>query len=417
MFEGKSIKNFNADMFLDELKKEQTEGYFQIVCFRWKAIQKYYMGDIKRSVEELEAALHLAKEMDQPSWMIKDILIDLRNLNNMLCMIRNEYTESEAQKELSQSDEEVYYPLMDRLHNSLHEKYMEGLKKEKIQSPYSVNLGHNFAGYAELLVSGLVIAMYNGSLTHILLFYEEMQEFMFYLCCKFDNLSFRFDMLKLTIYSGKEKEVKNILDSYPEILNNMDAKRAADLFRNYERIEAFSGHFALTNISEISLKIGLNLLYTAMGKDVYIELLELMPYIQNDTATTISVTKTIVDYLEISESVVYPPKIESIILQNTIQWIHSDYLDVRWNAVRILFFLLRNPENEGIINHQLINLVDSDNVYIKNLIMRNILHTQGISEASKQYIMKKCHEDPNYVVRFVCQDLRNKEHFPNDIEI
>ena len=294
---------------------------------------------------------------------------------------------------------------------------MEGLKKEKIQSPYSVNLGHNFAGYAELLVSGLVIAMYNGSLTHILLFYEEMQEFMFYLCCKFDNLSFRFDMLKLTIYSGKEKEVKKILDSYPEILNNMDAKRAADLFRNYERIEAFSGHFALTNISEISLKIGLNLLYTAMGKDVYIELLELMPYIQNDTATTISVTKTIVDYLEISESVVYPPKIESIILQNTIQWIHSDYLDVRWNAVRILFFLLRNPENEGIINHQLINLVDSDNVYIKNLIMRNILHTQGISGASKQYIMKKCHEDPNYVVRFVCQDLRNKEHFPNDIEM
>ena len=83
MFEGKSIKNFNADMFLDELKKEQTEGYFQIVCFRWKAIQKYYMGDIKRSVEELEAALHLAKEMDQPSWMIKDILIDLRNLNNI----------------------------------------------------------------------------------------------------------------------------------------------------------------------------------------------------------------------------------------------------------------------------------------------------------------------------------------------
>ena len=45
-----------------------------------------------------------------------------------------------------------------------------------------------------------------------------------------------------------------------------------------------------SNIDGISLKIGLQLLYTAMGKDVYADILELMLYIQGDVATTITVT-------------------------------------------------------------------------------------------------------------------------------
>ena len=53
--------------------------------------------------------------------------------------------------------------------------------------------------------------------------------------------------------------------------------------------------FMCSNIDGISLKIGLQFLYAAMGKDVYGEILELMPYIQEDVATTIAVSRLIVN--------------------------------------------------------------------------------------------------------------------------
>lgn len=177
------------------------------------------------------------------------------------------------------------------------------------------------------------------------------------------------------------------------------------LFEQQKTIEVTDNSIISSNIDSISLKIGLQILYTAMGKDVYAEILELMPYIQGDVATTIAVTHLIVEYLEISDNIMFPSKVEAIILQNVLQWLHSEYADIRWNATRILLTMSRNPENYGIVNHQLVNLIDSNSVYIKNLIMRHIHKINGISKETKEYIISKCNKDANYVVRMVCNEV------------
>ena len=120
-----------------------------------------------------------------------------------------------------------------------------------------------------------------------------------------------------------------------------------------------------------------------MGKDVYADILELMLYIQGDVATTITVTDLIVEYLENSDDVILPSKIEAVILQNILQWLHSEYTDIRWYATRILLTMSCNPENCGIVNHQLVNLIDSDSVFIKNLIMRHLHEINGITDGTK----------------------------------
>ena len=79
LFEGKSIKHFNTAMYLDTLKAQQDDEHYQIVQIRWQAIQAYFAGNIEKCVEHLETALNLAKETAQPTWVIKDILVDLRN--------------------------------------------------------------------------------------------------------------------------------------------------------------------------------------------------------------------------------------------------------------------------------------------------------------------------------------------------
>lgn len=97
--------------------------------------------------------------------------------------------------------------------------------------------------------------------------------------------------------------------------------------------------------------------------------------------------------------------VESIILQNVLQWLQSEHIDIRWNATRILLTMSRNPENDGVVNHQLVNLIDSNSAYIKNLIMRHLHKMRGITDKTREHIISKCKHDANFVIRMVCDEV------------
>ena len=692
LFEGKSIKHFNTGMYLDVLKEVQDASYYNVVQSRWQAIQAYFSGDLDKCITLLDTALSQAKESGQPAWIVKDILIDQRNVHWTNCTAKNQYYDAPAQKELLESSEELYYPILDRIHGSIAEKYFDGFYKKKTESPYTVTLGSNLDSYGEMLASSLVVSMYNGSLTHILLLHNKVKDLAFYLSSKYDDWNFKLTLFKLVIFSGKSKEIKGIQDSFPEVLNKLTAEEAesimefclnhpiwhqrlssqllafgavgyflndkdfelheksligeiktwlqndnvvvaigqnifkalsevshrisqdtlaeiccqfinrhysrwyTDMFRfiakhiklqkmSIESAQALVQHInnlfdnederwhitsapaflcilrnqnreltdtmdkkvaeyypdyykgeykletalneeqdtlvfvqeciericrnneeqgkngvyvdyavrqiataraillekntacnpetmdklisavsntllyskenisikldAITllisivlkypedyirnrsafdliyeqqnninvtdhsafsfNVDGISLKIGLCFLYAAMGKNVYGDVLELMPYIRDDIPTTIAVSRLVVDYLETTDTVILPPMVESIVLQNVLQWLHSENTTIRWNATRILLTLSRNPENQSIVNRQLVSLVDSDNVYIKNLIMRQLHGIGGITDKTKNHIVSKCKHDANYVVRTVCSEVETEK--------
>lgn len=182
------------------------------------------------------------------------------------------------------------------------------------------------------------------------------------------------------------------------------------IIHNRENIEDIENTLILSNIDKITLKIALSLLHSAIGGDGYIDFLEGMSYIQNDTATTLSVAKMIYGYLEVNDSVLFPKKIETIVLQNVLQWLYFDYIDIRWNATKILFKLIRNPKNKKLINQKVIHLIDNDCVYIKNLIMQQIFEADGITKSTQEYVSSKCQYDPCFVVRMVCDKvMENKQ--------
>ena len=239
LFEGKSIKKFNLSMYLETLKELQDEDYHKIVILRWKAIQSYFMEDIDGCINLLNQALELAREKNQPTWMIKDILIDIRNQSIISDEINSNCSVSKAQEELTNSTETLYYPDLDRINNSINEKYIEGLFKKKIESPYTVALGSDIREYGELLASSYIISMYNGSLTHLLLLYKRLKYFLFYLHNKYNDYDHKREMLKLSIFGGETKEINGILNSYPEILKNLRAEEAEQfmVFCNNHPIE------------------------------------------------------------------------------------------------------------------------------------------------------------------------------------
>ena len=590
-----------------------------------------------------------------------------------------------AQQELSNSEEEIYYPLIDRVHESLYQKIAENAYKQKLTSPYSVTLGADYTQYGNWIASSLIIAMHNGSLTHILLTYDKVRDFVFNLSCKYNDWRLRRNLLQLAVFDGKRKEVEGLQRTYPALLARMTAEDAdaimefcnnqplayrrfesqllgfgavsyflsdkayseyetiivkginffinsekpvlsigADIFKclddaayrmkqeslvdicclfmehnfrrwygemftlianridlgkleddsakkllshiidliqeekdrdqikNFQRflyvlrkqnrqltnkldslvaeyfptfysgeyrletmeledchmadfvrqyteqikqnndrqgkngtyyghafrnaatirsifvcredrwnsqlmddvidaasetllhskesirtkldsislliciiikfpedykrnagiyntiyeqresITASGNSFVEANIDSVALQVCLNLLFTAMGIDTYTSILELLPLAQNDAATSISIATTIDEYLELTNAITLPSRVETVVLQNVLGWLHSEHLDLRCIASRILLALARNPENGSIVDRQLINLIDEDCVYIKNLVLRRINKSEGVSDSVKEYIMNKCKADPNYVVRMVC---------------
>lgn len=687
LFEGKTIKQFNVALFLEALKKNQTDCFSSLVAVRWEAIQAYFMGDVDSCIKHLEKALALARELKQPSWVINDILIDLRNQQIVLDTINNRFSMPTAQQELSNSEEEIYYPLIDRVHESLYQKIAENAYKQKLTSPYSVTLGADYTQYGNWIASSLIIAMHNGSLTHILLTYDKVRDFVFILSCKYNDWRLRRNLLQLAVFDGKRKEVEGLQRTYPALLARMTAEDAdaimefcnnqplayrrfesqllgfgavsyflsdkayseyetiivkgihsfinsekpvlsigadifkclddaayrmkqeslvdicclfmehnfrrwygemftlianridlgkleddsakkllshiidliqeekdrdqiknfprflyvlrkqnrqltnkldslvaeyfptfysgeyrletmeledchmADFVRQYaEQIKqnndrqgkngTYYGHafrnaatirsifvcredrwnsqlmddvidaasetllhskesirtkldsislliciiikfpedykrnagiynslyeqqesittsensFVEANIDSVALQVCLNLLFTAMGIDTYTTLLELLPLAQNDVATSISIATIIDEYLEVANTITLTGRVETLVLQNVLGWLHSEHLDLRCIATRILLALARNQENKSIVDRQLVNMIDGDCVYIKNLIMRRINKSKGVSDSVKEYIMNKCKSDPNYVVRMVCSE-------------
>lgn len=690
LFENKSIKTFNTSMFIECLKSQQNNDYNDIVSLRWKAIEFYFLGDLEKSIENLNSAKELAKRVSAPNWVIKDILIDLRNLNIKLDNSKNIFTESIAQKELNDSNEEVFYPALDRVLESLNEKYIKGLFENKTKSPFSITIGNALCPYVDLISSSYIISIFNGSLTHILLLYDRVTDLLFYLSNKYDDWSFRLNMFKLAIFNGKEKNIKNLKNSYPEILNNLNSEEALSIMKfcenhpvGYEKLnslllgfgavgyyldnktfrvylellifqvkkwiederkvlsvgfnifrcikevyirldqdlivnfynsffdnkcyyfyremfnsfcitvdisklsenvaesfitnicnsfrdkiafdiintsshsflwqirkqsaeltkeldkvvkeylpEFYEGEYTLEttdneeeenpkqikkylqdikhnnktqglngtyygyvirpietisnimlnsehrlddellcdivdtvietilkskekmvekinavslllliairyphiyelkkskydflnknqddiddssfsmfekNLSIYSLKICLQIMFSIIDNktESYQKIIEMLPSIENDIPNTTKITNEIVRFFEIDEVLQLPDKVESVVLQCVLQWLNSESIDVRWNATRILFALAKNPINETIVNNQLIRLIDSDNVYIKNLVLNNIFKCKGISDSTKDYIVSKCKTDCNYVVRLVCDE-------------
>ena len=178
-----------------------------------------------------------------------------------------------------------------------------------------------------------------------------------------------------------------------------------------ERILEIENSCVFCNINKkVSLTIALALLNTSMGEDGDFDYLECVSYIQSDKATILAVLKMLVEYLEVDNDVRLSKTIVSVVIQNVLQWLRLDNLEIRQCATRLLLMLCREPEHEKLVNQRIINLIDSENYFIKNIILRHLYETIGIYESTRELIIDKCQNDPCFVVRMLCEDVKKSLH-------
>ena len=229
LFGEKSIADFNTAMMLEVLKEKQDSALHDVVKIRWAAIQSYFSGNLSVCIKHLENALETVKNTNLPDWILQDILIDLRNIQWEHSEENNRFSTPAAQEELDNLEKNVVYPMIDRITNSLRDDYIQGLYKKDIQSPHTVSLGRNYTKYGKYLASIYIIALYNGSLTHIQLLFDKIKDFVFYLCKRDNEWNYSFSLLKLAVFTGNHKEIEGVQRSNSKLLCNLSSEDAEEL--------------------------------------------------------------------------------------------------------------------------------------------------------------------------------------------
>lgn len=204
----------------------------------------------------------------------------------------------------------------------------------------------------------------------------------------------KMDAIELLVY---------LIKSRPMILES-NKQQITELLESKSQVEAAQA--VMTNLSETNLRFSALLLYHCLGEEITAGLLNSLADIGDDALSNKKASKAFLNYLEASTVPASDTLLEHIILQQAIEWCAESNLDIRWNAVQILFLLLRNPENKDIICNQLVMRMDTDNVYIKNKILRNAYQLKDIDTETLKYIFEKASVDTNYVVRKVVEEVQ-----------
>lgn len=231
LFGEKNIREFNSFMFLNELKSLQSDNLYSVVHHRWEAIQNYWSNDFSKCIDSLNSALMEAKGCNLPEWILQDILIDIRNVTIECEQNRNRILiECEALKELNKYKSNIHYPIIDRYDKQLYNEINKQVRKSAAKSPYSVQLGSNISIYCEYLSSIIVTAIFYGSLTHILMTMNRLNDVAFNLCNEYSDWQFRKLLLKTSFRLRKHKDIKEIFSYFNDIYGKISNTDSSELY-------------------------------------------------------------------------------------------------------------------------------------------------------------------------------------------
>lgn len=233
LFEAKRFRQEEYNELCRELEKHQSSKHFKVTQKRIEALIQYYKGNQESCILKLQEALELARDDSLPKWLRDDILIDLRNQDYAFNETNNRFImDSIYQKELLNGEAMLYYPQIDRLYSDFKENIISGFFKDKTKSPGTVIYSNHSLGKIIYLAKILVVALCNGSLTHIEMVYKQLKYLCFYIATtdSGSNWNVTLLLLKLSILTGDKRENDDIIRTFGDIFNRMSVNDAVEVY-------------------------------------------------------------------------------------------------------------------------------------------------------------------------------------------
>lgn len=180
---------------------------------RWDAIRHELVGDIDDALTAESHALSLAKAAKMPLWIVTDVLIDCRNIENEIWnRDRTPYFKSKSQKEINELNTIVYLPVLDRYLGNIYGSLTKETDKYKMASPETVFLGTNIGKIINDVENYFFTAMLYGSYTHMLIARDLLVKVLYQYNDLTDDETLLFDCTKLWVLCGNAKIFKRNID-------------------------------------------------------------------------------------------------------------------------------------------------------------------------------------------------------------
>ncbi|HEY5560639.1 MAG TPA: hypothetical protein VIK72_02600 [Clostridiaceae bacterium] len=223
-----SIESFNFNTLEIELCNLHKESIINFIKIRIKAIKAYFEDNIVECLIFMNLAYEEAiSNASIPNWLSNDVLIDMRNMQNLLDESKNKHTiQGKAQLLLNKSKESIYFPAIDRFDSGFRKDVLNKCLNSNTESPYTTSFG-GLETIFEKISSAFAISVLYGSLTQILMLRERIIDALSNLCFFYNDHSIYLELIKELVMSGKDKEIKELSRAYnqtTDMINSDDIK-------------------------------------------------------------------------------------------------------------------------------------------------------------------------------------------------
>lgn len=236
---------FNKHKFL-EINFDVLEEYFvskteeelkEILTQRFNALNLYFRGDLNGAISILSDSLVKAIDnVNIPKWIINNIAIDLRNVQNEKGNYENRWSISNTgQDYINKSKEPLYFPLLDRREKMFFEQIdkfqADNLYSESIKSYNLCNIG-----VFQWISESFILSLGYASITHIKNVKNLMKVLLRTLVEMYDDYEFKIELFALAVISSN-KGLANFLLKSKQVIETIGAEEieyTIKLIRNIE---------------------------------------------------------------------------------------------------------------------------------------------------------------------------------------
>lgn len=219
---------------LESLSEIQTSQVHDLVKLRWEAIRCYYNNEIEKACKIYETIYsNYFKIVDIPKWLLNDVLIDWRFINDIKNQPEQIFDFS-IQELIDKQESIIYFPIVDRLRSNINDELLE----DNFNIQTRINSGisfHNWEFIFGSITNYLFTAVYYGSFVHLIGCLEQVQSVLFHLVQIDSSLLLKIQLMRVCILSGNKSDFSKIMEKYKSSLSNSTTKEIFDIYTLAEK--------------------------------------------------------------------------------------------------------------------------------------------------------------------------------------
>ena len=237
VFNKHKFLEINLDILEEYFVSKTEEELKEILTQRFNALKLYFRGDLNGAISILSDSLVKATDdVNIPKWIVNNIAIDLRNVQNEKGNYENRWPISNTGQEyINKSKEPLYFPLLDRREKMFFEQidkfHADNLYSESVKSYNLCNIG-----LFQWISESFILSLGYASITHIQYAKNLMKVLLRTLTEMYDDYEFKIELFVLAVTSS-DKELANFLLKSKQVIGTISSEEieyTIGLIRNIE---------------------------------------------------------------------------------------------------------------------------------------------------------------------------------------